>query len=90
MYNMLSQVSKVWAEFTHAAAEVRGHLKHCDNQLAAVELPGVSLDARSQRYQVRKGFVNQQVCGKENYVALKIIVAHSPVGHNQKVATPTH
>ena len=67
MYNTLSQVSKVWAEFTPAASEVRGHLKHCDNQLAAVELPGVSLDARSQRYQVRQGFVNQQVCRKENF-----------------------
>lgn len=53
MYNTLSQVQKVWTEFTGLASEVKGHLKRCESQLESVNLPGVSLDARFERYKVK-------------------------------------
>lgn len=54
MYDTLSQVDKVWSDFSNSANDVKGHLQYCQNQLEAVDLAGVSLDAKKQRYGVRQ------------------------------------
>ncbi|XP_067939942.1 myosin-2 heavy chain-like [Watersipora subatra] len=51
MHRNLSEVVKIWTDFAQLSGEVKGHLRHCESQLNAVNLPGVSLDARQQRYQ---------------------------------------
>ena len=57
LHTNLSQVDKVWTEFNQLSAEVKDHLRHCESQLEAVNLPGVSLDARKQRYEVTASII---------------------------------
>jgi len=52
MHKTLEQTDRVWAQFKHLSGQVKDHLRHCHSQIEAVNVPGVSLDARRERYEV--------------------------------------
>lgn len=46
------EVSENWSEFQQSMADCKEHQLYCQQQLDDVEMAGVSLDARCQRYRV--------------------------------------